>query len=134
MRDEGVKKLICIECPKGCRIVCCLRNGRVVKLSGNKCVKGKAYAKREIENPKRILTTTVRTIGLELAVLPVKTDRPIPKSKIFDAMKVIKKIRISKPVKIGSVVVKNISGTYANLISIREIKKIENRKQKLSNW
>jgi len=35
-----IKKLICIECPQGCAMVAEIENGRVLKLSGNKCPKG----------------------------------------------------------------------------------------------
>lgn len=122
-----LKKLICIECPKGCRLVCKIRGKRLIKLSNNKCRKGANYAKEEIESPKRIVTTTIKANGLELYVLPVKTDKPIPKSKIFQVIKAAKLTTVSKPVYVGDIIVKNIIGLNANLIATRNVRKLRTK-------
>ncbi|MBN3040408.1 MAG: DUF1667 domain-containing protein, partial [Candidatus Omnitrophica bacterium] len=88
---------------------------------GNKCFKGKAYAEQEVKNPQRVLTTTVKTQGLEIKMLAVKTSKPIPKAKINQAMKLIKKFRLKKQVHAGEVVIKNILGLDADLIATRDI-------------
>lgn len=124
MTNYKLRKLICIECPKGCRLICKIKGRRLIKLSGNKCARGKVYAKAEIENPVRVLCAAAPAVGLELAVVPVKTDRPIPKSKIFDAMKAIKRIRVSKPAESGDVIRENIYGLKANLIATRTVRNL----------
>lgn len=101
------KNLICIECPKGCNLEVDIENCRVKKVSGNECPKGEKYAISEIEDPRRILTATVLTKGFPLKLLPVRTDQPIPKARIKDAMKAIRKLRITKPVKRGDVIVRD---------------------------
>lgn len=112
--------LICMECPKGCGLSVDIENCRVVKISGNLCPKGKEYAESEIENPVRILTSTVFAVGLALKMIPVRTDSPIPKARIFEAMEEIKKIKINKPVSTGEIIVKNFLGLGVNLISTRQ--------------
>lgn len=92
----------------------------MVKVTGNLCPKGYTYAISEIENPVRILTSVVATKGLSLKMVPVKTDRPIPKGAIFLMMQEIKKIQIEKPVHLGDIIVENCSGSGANLIATRE--------------
>jgi len=116
-----IKKLTCIECPKGCTLSVDIENCRVVTVSGNECPKGEKYAHSEVENPMRILTSAVLTDGLSLKMLPVRTDKPIPKAKLLEAMSEIKKIRVSKPVKIGDVVKENLLGLSVNLIATREV-------------
>ncbi len=114
------KKLTCIECPKGCRLLVDVQNGKVAKVTGNECPKGEKYAISEIENPARILTSGVLSQGLGLKMIPVRTDKPIPKSRIFDAMNEVKKIRITAPLKSGDIIVKNFLGLGVNLIATRK--------------
>ncbi|MFH1996035.1 MAG: DUF1667 domain-containing protein [Candidatus Omnitrophota bacterium] len=114
------KKITCIECPKGCVLRITAKDRSVLKVIGHECPKGEKYASAEIENPVRILTSTVRASGLSLAMIPVRTDRPIPKGRIFEAMEVIKRAKISKPVKIGVVIIKNILGLDVNVIATRD--------------
>ncbi|MBU0759804.1 MAG: DUF1667 domain-containing protein [Candidatus Omnitrophica bacterium] len=115
------KELICIECPKGCALSVDIENCRVVKVSGSECPKGEKYAVSEIEDPKRILTSTVLTQGLSLKMLPVRTDRPIPKSRIFEAMNEIRKIKINKAVNAGDIILENLLGIEINLIVTRDV-------------
>ena len=113
------RKITCIECPVGCSLNVDIENCKVVEVSGNKCQKGITYAAEEVENPVRILTTTVLTEGLDLKTVPVRTDNPIPKSRIGDAMREIRKTRLSKPVRIGEIVLTDILGLGVNLIATR---------------
>ena len=60
-----------------------VENGKVIKVTGNECPKGEKYAMSEVENPARILTSVILGQGLELKMIPVMTDKPMPKSRIF---------------------------------------------------
>lgn len=114
-----IKKITCIECPESCALSVDIENCRVVKIIGNKCPKGEKYIVAEIENPARILTSTVLASGLGLKMVPVRTDKPIPKSRIFEAMQEIKKISMDKPLNAGSIIVKDFLGLGVNLIATR---------------
>jgi len=116
-----IKKLICIECPRSCALTVDIENCRIVKVEGNKCPKGAEYAKNEIENPQRILTGTVLAKGLRLKMVPVRTDKPIPKSRISEAASELKKIRVTKPVDMGEVIAADFLGLGVNLIATRDI-------------
>lgn len=116
-----VKKITCIECPKGCTLVVGIENCRVVKVSGNECPKGERYAISEIENPVRVLTSAVLTDGLPIKMLPVRTDKPIPKDKMELAMSNIKKIKVDKPVAAGDILVKDFMGLGVDLIATRRV-------------
>ena len=54
-------------------------------------------------------------------MVPVKTDKPIPKDKLFLAMDEIKKLTINKPVKVGDIIAENFLGLNVNLISTRKV-------------
>ena len=86
--------LICIGCPMGCPITVEMENGEVVSVTGNTCPRGDAYARKEVTNPTRIVTSTVRVTGGKLAMASVKTASDIPKGRIFDCIKALKDVEI----------------------------------------
>ena len=115
-----IKNLTCIECPQGCALAVDIENCRVIKVSGEKCPKGKDYAVSEVENPVRVLTATVLTQGLALKMVPVRTDKPIPQARILEAAGEIRKIKLSHPVRLGEVIVPDFLGLGVNLIATRD--------------
>ncbi len=121
------RQLICIECPQGCALAMDIEDGKLISASGNKCPKGLVYARAEVENPQRIFTSAVLCLGMELKMLPVRTNQPIPRAKVFEAGVEIKKIRMDRPVSIGEVIVKNFLNLEVDLIATRSnSKKREN--------
>ncbi len=111
------KSLICVSCPLGCPIEVEIENGQVVAVTGNTCKRGDAYARAEITNPVRSLTTSVKVENGVHPVVPVKSSGPVPKDKMFDCMKAINEATIKAPVKIGDVVIENILGLGVDIIA-----------------
>ena len=103
----SVRSLTCIECPIGCPIEVTVENGVPVSVKGNACPRGKLYAENEVICPRRVLTSTVRAENGEL--IPVKTDKPIKKSEMFKLMEKLNGVVCKLPVKIGDIIVKNIT-------------------------
>ncbi len=101
--------LTCIICPKGCNIAVNFDENGISKIEGNTCPRGREYAVNECTNPLRTVTTTVRCDNGEVAA--VKTDRPIPKKKIFDCMNVINHCIAHLPVSIGDVIIEDVYGS-----------------------
>lgn len=114
-------KLICIVCPKGCHLNVDEQNGYAV--SGNDCKRGEEYGKKELLNPTRTLTSTVRIENAMIPMLPVKTLYEIPKAKIFDAMKVLEGIFVQAPVKLGDIVADDSKNTGAIFVATRTLNK-----------
>lgn len=111
--------LICIVCPKGCHLSVDEENG--YKVTGNGCPHGAEYGKKELTNPTRVLTSTVKITGASHRRCPVKTDRAIPKGLMFKAMKQLNHIGLSSPVKRGDIVIADLLGTGANLIATKDM-------------
>lgn len=114
-----MKELICIVCPKGCHLKVDEENGFAV--TGNACPRGAEYGKLELTNPTRVVTSTVRCEGGAHPRCPVKTDRAVPKGKIFQVMAALEGITLSAPVAVGQVVIKNVCGTGANVVATRNM-------------
>lgn len=121
---EG-KEIICVSCPKGCRINVQNNGEKIISITGNDCLKGIKYAEEEFINPLRILPTTVRVIGGELPLVSVKTKKAIPKRLLLKAMTEIAEIEVKAPVKIGQVIKYDLMGTGVSLVATRNIKKAD---------
>ena len=83
-----VRELTCIGCPLGCQLTVTMGENEI-KVEGNTCPRGEAYAKKEVTNPTRIVTSTVRVEGGTIERVSVKTASDIPKGSIFECMKEI---------------------------------------------
>lgn len=55
-----IKNLTCINCPVGCSLKVEMDGSHVTRVSGNTCRRGEVYARKEVTNPTRIVTTTVK--------------------------------------------------------------------------
>lgn len=117
------RTMTCIVCPRGCKMTVETENNKVISCSGNFCLRGKKYAESEIIFPTRTLTTTVKTNSSIVPFLPVKTNKPIPKDKIFDAMELVKNIVVNIPIKVGDCVCSDFIDEGTELIAGREILK-----------
>ncbi|MDL2229915.1 DUF1667 domain-containing protein [Treponema sp. OttesenSCG-928-L16] len=116
-----MKEIICIVCPKGCRLKVDENNNYAV--TGNSCDRGVAYGQKELTNPTRVITSTVIIEGAPVSRLPVKTDRDIPKKDIFSAMALLDGLSVKAPVRAGDIIVKDILGTGANFVATRTLEK-----------
>jgi len=114
-----MKDLICIVCPRGCRLQVDEQNKYAV--TGNFCPRGAEYGRAEATYPLRTVTSTVQVEGHSHCRCPVKTDKPIPKHLIFEALALLSTVRLQAPVRMGQVVAANICGTDASFIATRNL-------------
>ena len=111
------RELICIGCPMGCPIVVKMEEEKVISVTGNTCPRGDAYARKEVTDPTRIVTTTVRVADGKVPMINVKTEYDIPKDKIFDCIVALRGVTIKAPVQIGDIVLENVAGTGVNIVA-----------------
>lgn len=109
--------LICIVCPRGCKLHV---NNEVV--TGNMCPRGIKYGLVESTNPVRLLTSTVVITNGEVNRLPVKSDRYVPKNKIFDLIQEIRKVKVASPITINQVIIKDCLG-LCDIVATRNVKR-----------
>jgi len=91
-------------------------------MEGVKCKKGEEYAINEVLNPKRMLTTSILVENGIWPLVSVKSSEPIPKEKLFHALKEIKKTTITAPVNSGQIIIKNVAETGINIIATKSVK------------
>lgn len=115
------RKLTCIGCPMGCPLTVVMNGKDVVSVTGNTCRRGDVYARKEVTNPTRIVTSTVRVSGGSIDMVSVKTKEDIPKDKIFECVRALKGIRIPAPVHIGDVILTNVADTGVDIIATKNV-------------
>ena len=114
------RNLTCIGCPMGCALTVTM-DGENITVAGNTCPVGEKYAKKEVTNPTRVVTSSVRVNGADSARVSVKTASDIPKNKIFDCMAEIMKIEVNAPVSIGDVIIENCAGTGVSVVATKNV-------------
>lgn len=101
----------CVLCPKGCQVT--LAPDGTVK--GNGCPKGEEYARQEATDPRRVLTTTVKTAAGQL--IPVRSSTPLPKGELLRAMETLRHLPpLPAPVPFGQIALHDPFGLGSDLI------------------
>lgn len=134
--------LTCILCPRGCDIEVQVdwpdgmpetpdarpglpgKSGgtpAMVSLSGAGCPRGAGYVERELQDPRRIVTTSVRVTGGTGPLTSVRLTKPVPRDQMQAVVSELKKLRLTAPVWIGQVVVTNILGLGSDVIVTKAI-------------
>lgn len=117
------KQIICINCPMGCRMTVGIEGGKVVSVQGNTCKRGEEFAYQEAIEPMRILTSLMRVEGREKP-FSVKTSSPIPKKVLFQCARQIADNPVDRkrlPIHIGDVMIADVCGSGADIISTQEV-------------
>lgn len=114
--NVGEKEIICIVCAKGCRALVC-EDDEGIKVKGPLCKNGQAYVRREFRDPRRVLTTTIAIEGQSCGRIAVRTKGPIPKDKMMDCVRYLKKHKAKPPLSIGQVIVEDILGTGESVVA-----------------
>ena len=115
------KELICIGCPLGCNLTVEMDGTQVASVSGNTCKRGDDYARKELTDPRRIVTSTVPVTGGNLPVVSVKTATDIPKDKIRECLLALKGVTLTAPVQIGDVIVENVADTGVDVVATKSV-------------
>lgn len=114
-----MKVFICTTCPNGCSLTI---DEKTLVVTGNKCPRGETFAKQELTCPKRTICSSVKTSIPFFPVISVKTNKEVDKKLIFEIAKELEKVVIDKPLPIGSIVIKNVANSGADIITTKDMK------------
>lgn len=113
--------MICIVCPRGCRMEAEQDELGHLQVTGAGCARGARYAETELTAPMRTVTTTVRVTGAAIGRLPVKSARPVPKELVRDTVAALRGFVVSAPVQRGTVIAADVAGTGVEFIATRDL-------------
>ncbi|MDD3113027.1 MAG: DUF1667 domain-containing protein [Candidatus Izemoplasmatales bacterium] len=120
---KDIREITCINCPLGCTLTVELEANEVIKVTGFQCPRGEKYARKEVLDPRRSITTILPVRGGDLPMVSVKTDGDIPKTKIKELILALKGIVLEAPIQEGQVVVADVCQTGVNIIATKTIQK-----------
>jgi CxxC motif-containing protein len=105
----------------GCELTVSV-NKESIAVEGQVCKIGEKYGVEEATFPTRNITTSVPVRGGDMPMLSVKTQKPIPKGKIFECVAAVKEQILTAPVYIGDVVLTNAAGTGVDIVATRTVR------------
>ncbi|MDL2205886.1 DUF1667 domain-containing protein [Eubacteriales bacterium OttesenSCG-928-N13] len=109
-------EMTCILCPMGCRLMV-TQDGDKIRVEGNSCARGQKYGVQELTNPERVVTSSIRVMGGQMPLCPVKTKGQVPKSSIDEVLHAIRASKAIAPVKLGQVLLANVAGTGVDIVA-----------------
>ncbi len=117
------RELTCINCPMGCLLTVTMDGDEIKEISGYTCPRGKTYAEKEVTNPTRIVTSTVKVKNGARERVACKTASDIPKEKIFAVMDAINAAEVEAPVVIGETLIADAADTGVAVIATANVGK-----------
>jgi len=118
------REIVCIVCPNGCRMkVLVNEENKVILVENALCKNGRTYAKNEVQSPQRGLTSTIRVINGNLPLVSVRSDKPIPKEKIKEAISELSKLELQAPIEYHQIIIHDLLGTGAKVIATKQVVK-----------
>ncbi|MEG1431856.1 MULTISPECIES: DUF1667 domain-containing protein [Eubacterium] len=116
-------KMCCTTCPNSCALMVTVEGDQVLKVEGNTCKRGIPFAEKELVAPERMLTSTVIVTvdGVEKQV-PVKSATPMLRSKMMDAMSIIRGTRINHGVNLGDVILANVADCGVDIVAAKTVR------------
>lgn len=121
------RELTCVVCPNGCAIVVEMDDDEtpvVARIRGGACKRGQEWARQEVENPMRTLSSSVQVRDGDCPLASVRTSRPVPLAMIRPIMEEIGKAVLDAPVALGDLVLSRPSGCDTEIVATRNVGKV----------
>ncbi len=114
-------EIICVACPKGCTLQVKHEGNEPLEIIGAGCRRGKEYAICELQDPRRMVASTVKVRGGLHPLVPVYTRKAFPKPLIPQLARKLREVEVRAPVEINQVVLKNALDTGIDIIASRDM-------------
>ncbi len=115
------KEMTCIRCPLGCALTATVAGDGTITVTGNTCPRGAEYARNELTDPRRMVTSTVRVAGRKDVMVSVKTATDIPKDKMTACVAALREIEATPPIHIGDVILQNVADTGVDIVATKNV-------------
>jgi CxxC motif-containing protein len=115
-----ISEIICVTCPKGCTLRVKHEGKEVLEVLDG-CKRGEEYAICELQDPRRMVASTVRVEGGLHPLVPVYTRKAFPKHLIPELARSLREVQVAAPVKINQVVLADALGTGIDVVASRDM-------------
>lgn len=110
------KNMICINCPRGCRLTVTSADDGSLSVAGNFCPRGKTYGVQEATDPRRTVTAVVPAADRALCCAPVRSSAPVPVKMIPDLLNELYQLRLTEPALRGTSLIRNWRDTGIDIV------------------
>ncbi len=122
---KTIQEYTCVVCPNGCLLRAQCEIGadgpRLVSVAGNLCARGTTWAKQEIEDPRRTISTNLLLEGGTLPVVSVKTADAIPLKDVMKVREALRSVVLRAPVHIGQIAAVDPAGVPCRIVVTRSV-------------
>ena len=116
-----ISEIICVTCPQGCLLKVKHEGNQVLDVLESGCKRGKEYAICELQDPRRMVASTVRVKGGLHPLVPVYTRSAFPKPLIPQLAQELRQVELTAPVEINQVVLEDALGTGIDIVTSRDL-------------
>ncbi|MDR1373503.1 MAG: DUF1667 domain-containing protein [Treponema sp.] len=112
--------LVCLVCPASCPLSV-ERDGNAVRVVNNGCRRGLEFAVKELNDPERTLTSTVKVLKGEFPLVSVRSDGPVKKTELVSLIRQLDALTVEAPVKGGQILVSGAGINRVDIVATRGV-------------
>jgi CxxC motif-containing protein len=117
------KDIVCFICPNSC-VLSITGDRSNPHIEDNRCSRGIDFALKELHDPERMLTSTVRVLNGALPLASVRSDNPVKKTELQEIISQLDAITINAPVTNGQILMASAGINKVNIIATRSVEAI----------
>jgi CxxC motif-containing protein len=116
------RNMVCFICPNSC-LLSVREDGDGIRVENNRCPRGTEFAEKELRDPERTLTTTIRINNGTVPLASVRSAAPVKKKELKSLVKYFDGVTIDAPVSGGQVLFSAVGENGVNIIATRPVGK-----------
>ena len=117
------REFICVTCPVGCALTALVEGDELLEVNGQACRRGVDFVHRELTDPRRTLTTTVRVRDGALPLVPVRSAEPLPKHLVLPVALALRGVCLEAPITEHQVALADALGTGIDIVTTRDLER-----------
>ncbi|MDR2447193.1 MAG: DUF1667 domain-containing protein [Treponema sp.] len=114
------KDIVCFMCPNSC-VLSISGDETNPRIENNRCSRGIDFALKELGDPERTLTSTMRTLNGVLPLVSVRSDKPVKKAELQEIITQLDALTINAPIARGQVLMASVGINKVNIIATRSV-------------
>jgi CxxC motif-containing protein len=115
--------LVCLVCPNSC-LLAVERDGDALQVANNGCSRGLEFALKELDDPERTLTSTVKVLNGEFPLVSVRSDAPVKKAELINLIRRLDALIIEAPINSGQALVSGLGVNKVTILATRTVAKL----------
>jgi NADPH-dependent 2,4-dienoyl-CoA reductase/sulfur reductase-like enzyme/CxxC motif-containing protein len=119
-RGGMTKNMVCFICPKSCLLSVQEIDDEIL-VKNNRCDRGAEFAVKELGDPERTLTSTMRVNNGALPLVSIRSETPVKKTELKDLVRCFDGMTVDAPVSSGDVLFSAIGKNGVNIIATRSV-------------